>query len=215
MNILIYGDSNTFGQIPNIEGYSKNAKIARYNKEQIWWYPLTQNHNVIVDGLPGRAINNDNPWLPKRNAMSTITKDIKNINPDLIIIQLGTNDCKSMFELSAAEIAKNLQIFIKKILNKTPKSKIFVLGPVIIKEGNTITNKYYAGAEKKSKELDSLYYKLCKENNYLFVSAIDAQVGEDGEHLTKLGHNKLKEKVFGVISQMQNSKIKGRYVDVK
>ena len=31
MNILCYGDSNTWGYIPNINGYSKNAIPRQYN----------------------------------------------------------------------------------------------------------------------------------------------------------------------------------------
>ena len=205
MNIFIYGDSNTFGQVPNIDGYSKEAKIERYNKEEIWWYPLTMSHNVIVNGLSGRAINNENPWLLGRNATSTILEDLNGLNPNLIIIQLGTNDCKSRYALSAEEITKSLELFIKIIKNKVRNSQILVISPAIIKEGNKITDKYYVGAEKKSKELDVMYYELCKQNRYLFVSGFDSQVGEDGEHLTALGHNKLREKVLKVIKNIHTN----------
>jgi len=200
MNIFIYGDSNTFGQIPNINGYSKNAEVKKYNAEELWWYPLSENNNIIVNGLPGRSINQDNPWLPNRNATLTISDDLNGLCPDMLIIQLGTNDCKSRYGLTAKEITENLHKLIKIILSKTPHSQILVLSPATIKEGNKITDKYYIGAEKKSKELDQLYANLCKENNYMFVSGIDAEVGEDGEHLTKLGHSSLKEKVLNVIS---------------
>ena len=68
MKIFIYGDSNTWGYVPNINGYSKNAVAKRYNVTDIWWYPLTKTNDVKVNGLCGRAINNDNPWLKGRNA---------------------------------------------------------------------------------------------------------------------------------------------------
>lgn len=209
MNIFIYGDSNTFGQVPNIDGYSKNVEIKKYNDEDIWWYPLTKAHNVIVNGLSGRAINNDNPWLLGRNAMATIVEDLEGLNPNLVIIQLGTNDCKSRYELTAKEITENLKMIIQKITHKLSNAQILVLSPAIIKEGNKITDKYYVGAEKKSKELDRLYCKMCKENNYLFVSGFDAQVGEDGEHLTISGHKKLKEKVMSEISKVQQQENDG------
>ena len=104
MNILIYGDSNAWGYVPNINGYSKIAIPNKYDVKDIWWYPLLKDNSVIVDGLCGRAISNENPWLPGRNAMETIGDDLKLVDPDLIILQLGTNDLKSIYKMSALEI---------------------------------------------------------------------------------------------------------------
>ena len=35
MKILCYGDSNTWGYVPNINGYSKNATMHQYNEKGI------------------------------------------------------------------------------------------------------------------------------------------------------------------------------------
>ena len=67
MRILCYGDSNTWGYIPNINGYSKDAVMKQYDSPDCWWYPLTENNEVIIDGLCGRCIAHENKWLKNRN----------------------------------------------------------------------------------------------------------------------------------------------------
>lgn len=209
MNIYIYGDSNTWGYVPNINGYSKNAISKQYPQELIWWNCLTKQHNIIVNGLCGRAINNDNPWLEGRNANKTIEQDLKGINNkiDLCIIQLGTNDCKSAYNLTADKITQNMKNLIIKIKNKL-NCEILLISPAIIKSGNKITDKYYVGAEKKSVELNDKYYNLSKQLNIDFISGIYAEVGEDGEHLTINGHKYLSEKINKKITEKLENKEK-------
>lgn len=188
MNIFIYGDSNTWGYIPNLNGYSKNAIAKQYDKESLWWYFLTRNNNVFVNALCGRCICNDNKWLKNRNALKTIKSDTKNLNDiDLTIIMLGTNDCKDMYNLSANQITLNL-LKLTKIIEQETKSKIMIVCPPQIVSGTKITSKYYVGGEQKSKELEKYYKNMADQNGYVFVSATNAEIGEDGEHLTILGH---------------------------
>lgn len=201
MKILIYGDSNTWGQVPNINGYCKDVVIKQYNKEDIWWHELLKNHDIMVNGLPGRAINNENPWLEGRNATKTIAEDLKGLNLDVVIIQLGTNDCKTRYNLSPNEITENLENLIE-FIKKQTKAKIIIISPAIIEEGNKITDKYYVGAEEKSTELDIFYRRLALKRNYGFVSGKELEVGEDGEHLTKAGHRLLGVRVKNIIEQI-------------
>ena len=74
-----------------------------------------------------------------------------------------------------------------------------------IKEGNKITDKFYIGAEKKSKELEHIYYLMSKKNNFLFVSATNLAVGEDGEHLTAYSHKMLGQRVLSCIEKYLDS----------
>ena len=202
MKILVYGDSNTFGWIPNLNGYSKNAVNQQYKQTDIWWYPLLQENEVIVDGLPGRAISNDNPWLDNRNASKTIEKDLEQISADVVIFQLGTNDCKSQYNLSAKEISKSMHNLAQKTKMLLHNPQIAIVSPAKIIEGNKITDKYYKGAENKSIELDKFYQKMCCKNNYTFISGIELQTGEDGEHLTKEAHKTLGQKVLFEITKI-------------
>ena len=209
MNILIYGDSNTWGQIPDINGYCKDAIAKQYDKKDLWWFPLTKDNDVVVNGVPGRAIANDNPWLEGRNASTTIEQDILGLSPELVIVGLGTNDCKNRYNLSAQDIADELEILISFIVEQTG-AKIMIVSPPTIKEGNKITDKFYVGGEKKSQELNKTYLSLAKKNEYMFVSGTDLEVGEDGEHLTRHSHHRLGERVMAELERNltnQNQKI--------
>lgn len=202
MNIFIYGDSNTWGYIPNINGYSKDAIPQRYPLEQIWWYNLSKKHSVVVNGLCGRTINSDDPWITGRNATKTFDQDFNDIeNTDLCIIQLGTNDCKSRFALSPEEICFQMENFIQQIRSKT-NAKLLLISPPFIKRGTPITDKYYVGAEEKSQKLDIGYKVLSKRLNLSFASALNLEVGEDGEHLTKASHSLLGQAVEKEIEKL-------------
>jgi len=195
MNILIYGDSNAWGYVPNINGYSKTAIPNKYDVKDIWWYPLLKDNSVIVDGLCGRAISNENPWLPGRNAMETIGDDLKLVDPDLIILQLGTNDLKSIYKMSALEITIQMSKLIDKIEEQS-NANIMIISPPKIKGGNIITDTYYAGAEEKAVKLDKNLRTFASDWGYDFVSGLDLELGEDGEHLTRLGHIELGDRVL-------------------
>ena len=207
MNILIYGDSNTWGQMPDINGYSKDAVAKQYPQTDLWWFAMSKENNLFVNGVPGRAIANDNPWLEGRNASKTIETDLNGLSPELVVIQLGTNDCKNRYNLSATQIAEQLEVLASFIQEQTG-AKIMILGPATIKEGNKITDKFYIGAEKKSQELNKTYLQLAKKNGYLFVSGNDLEVGEDGEHLTKYSHHRLGNRVMAELEKFKtNQKI--------
>ena len=204
MKILCYGDSNTWGYVPNINGYSKGAVMRRYSDKECWWGALCEGNEVVVDGLCGRCIANESRWLINRNASVTLDKDFcKHTDIDCVIVQLGTNDCKSEYNLTAENIAKNMQKLIQKIKCKNIE-KIILISPAVIRENNNITKKYYVGAGVKSEKLDDLYAQIAQNEGCEFVSAKDIEVGEDGEHLTKYGHKMLSDRVCAKINEYSN-----------
>ncbi len=208
MKIFIYGDSNTWGQMPNVNGYNSNAIPLRYPQRFIWWNKLLEDNQVFVNGLCGRAINNDHTVLKDRNATQTIIKDMQqHTDVDLIILQLGTNDCKSAYNNSAEEITKNLDN-LTNIIESQTNAQIMILSPAQIKMGNEVTDKYYVGADKKCAQLDVLFEKLADKKDYLFASCLKAKVDDDGEHLAGCGHKFVAKQVLGVIDSLQNEKSK-------
>lgn len=204
MKIFIYGDSNTWGQMPNVNGYNSNAIPLRYPQRFIWWNKLLEDNQVFVNGLCGRAINNQHPTLEGRNATQTILKDIQQYtDADLIILQLGTNDCKSAYNNSAEKITQNLDN-LTNIIESQTNAQIMILSPAQIKMGNVVTDKYYIGADKKCMELDVLFEKLADKKDYLFASCLKAKVDDDGEHLAGCGHKFVAKQVLNAIDSLQN-----------
>ena len=204
MNILCYGDSNTWGYIPNINGYSKDAIMTHYPTQDCWWHTLMQDNQIFLDGLCGRCIAHENRWLKNRNASKTIDKDLENYPTiDLIIVQLGTNDCKSEYDDSAETITENMEKLLQQIKTLI-NAEIMIISPAKIREDNKITKKYYIGAEEKSEHLDQLYRELASNNNYYFVSGKDLEIGEDGEHLTKRGHADLGNSVAKIVRTLNH-----------
>ena len=205
MKIFIYGDSNTWGQMTNVNGYNKDAIIEQYPSECIWWKGLSNQNTLIINGMCGRSINNEHQFLKNRNAMQTISTDLLAArNADVVILQLGTNDCKSQYNLSAQQIANNMGKLIS-LIKAQCKATIVLLSPPKICNGNVVTDKYYIGAESKSVMLDSEYAKLAKNLKCEFVSCLNAEVGEDGEHLTPAGHLEISKKVQECINKLQKN----------
>ena len=207
MNILIYGDSNTCGYMPNVNGYSKNAKQSFYDNKDVWWFELTKENKVVVNALCGRAINNEHPVFENRNASKTIQKDIGGIRPDLTILMLGTNDLKSLYGESAQNVVNNLKNLIERMEDITYSKEFLVISPPQIVEGTAVTDKHYVGACAKSVELDFLCRHMCRKCGYHFVSGLNLEVGEDGEHLTKNGHKELSKRVCKKVLEIKKTNL--------
>lgn len=114
-NILCFGDSNTFGTNP--EG-------GRHGREVRWpgrlqkllgddWY-------VIEEGMGGRTTVWDDPLEPNRRGIAALPIALTSHRPlDLVIISLGTNDCKAFFHASPKVIARGAEALCKLVLNFT------------------------------------------------------------------------------------------------
>lgn len=204
MKIFIYGDSNTWGQVPSLETYSKDFIPHRH--AHVWWSSVLRGNMVRVNGLGGRAIASDNKWVEGRNASKTIDRDLAKIKADLVILQLGTNDCKAANNLSAEQIAAQMHRFAKYVQEKTQAS-IMIVSPHVIKEGTAVTDRFYRGAEEKSKALIGLYKQMAKENGFYFLSAEGVDVGIDGEHYTQKGHDQLGKRVLLAVNKIKEKKM--------
>lgn len=111
MNILCFGDSNTWGYKPD--------KSGRYD-ENIRWTGLLQKklgsgYHIIEEGLCGRTTVFQDELREGRRGLDLIGVTVEMHNPiDLMIIMLGTNDCKTRYKASASVIAKGLDQVIRK-----------------------------------------------------------------------------------------------------
>ena len=194
LRILCFGDSNTYGYKPDGSG--------RFNDE-IRWTGLLQkrlgeNYQIIEEGLCGRTTVFQDVLREGRRGIDLIGTLIESHNPiDLLVVMLGTNDCKTRYNASAAVIAAGLEKVLEKAV-KAAKSelKILVVSPIELgkgvgEEGYDI--EFDKNSEETSKELAKEYKKVAEKYNYAFLSA--AQYARpstiDREHLDEEGHAQL------------------------
>lgn len=114
-HILCYGDSNTWGCVPKVGG--------RYDLDHRWTGLLQRQlgagYRVIEEGLNGRTTLWEDTAVPaRRNGMAWLPTCLDSHRPlDLVVLMLGTNDLKTKFSLSPAEIAFGAARLVKEILS--------------------------------------------------------------------------------------------------
>lgn len=162
MNILCFGDSNTYGISP-LDG-------KRFDEHTRWPCLLADKlgagHLVIEAGLPNRTIADEPPFSGDKLGVKYLEPYLRAYHVDVIIIQLGTNDLKRRFGLAADDIAKALDTLIVNIENHylhREMPKIVVLSPSAVYEVGAYQS-IYAGAAKKAKQL-TVEYKLVTERH--------------------------------------------------
>ena len=111
MNILCFGDSNTYGYRPDGTG--------RFDEKTRWTCLLQKKfgngHRIIEEGLCGRTTIFSDAFREGRRGLDQIGITIETHNPiDLLVLMLGTNDCKTRFNASSKTIAKGLIQVIEK-----------------------------------------------------------------------------------------------------
>ena len=111
MNILCFGDSNTWGYKPD--------KTGRFDENTRWTALLQKKldpeYHIIEEGLCGRTTVFQDELRESRRGLDMIGVTVEMHNPlDLVIIMLGTNDCKTRYGASASVIARGLDQVIRK-----------------------------------------------------------------------------------------------------
>lgn len=196
-NILCFGDSNTWGYVPDVR--------TRYSEKERWprlmASALGEDYYVIEEGLNGRTTAFSDCLEPYRNALDYIAPCILTHAPlDFIIIMLGTNDTKIRYQVCADEITTGMKNLVKKLLFYYPTEKYPVLPEILIAApGPLIPNKEHtsfdSSSAEKLRELPSKYEALAKELGCLYFNTqtilTEKDLGGDGIHLTKEGHSKL------------------------
>lgn len=133
MNILCFGDSNTYGYRPDGTG--------RFDEKTRWTCLLQKNfgngHRIIEEGLCGRTTIFSDAFREGRRGLDQIGITIETHNPiDLLVLMLGTNDCKTRFNASSKTIAKGLIQVIEKAKNYSSQPfELLIISPIHLGNG--------------------------------------------------------------------------------
>ncbi len=192
--ILCYGDSNTWGNIPRSD--------ARYAREIRWPGALQKSlgseYDVISEGLCGRTLVAVDSAKPHRTGITHFQAILESADPvNGVIIMLGTNDVKTTYDLTPAQIAGHLTQTIELIgkvkdLQQLPKVLIICPPPITVPETNDLDPRMLPGLEK-FKTLPALYKEVADTHNCGFINAADhiSSSKIDGYHFDAESHIKL------------------------
>ena len=214
-HIVCFGDSNTHGYCADPADCSDGG--IRFNEDERWTRLLQKqlgdDYLVIEEGLSGRTTCFDDPIHEGLNGLIYIYPCLKSHeNVDLLVIMLGTNDCKDRFYASAACIGIGMARLVKKAMatecwgGKQPN--ILVIAPPAIEEGMLTSAVAATMGEKcvtKARELAHYYKEQCALIGCHFADAgaMGCEFNKiDFMHLTRKGHATLAENLSKLVPEL-------------
>lgn len=172
MNVICYGDSNTYG-------YDPTSLFGEPFPEGICWTDILKTitgWNIINEGMNGREIPDHSESFPE--------------DADLIIIMLGTNDLLQFWTPSDA--AGKMRVFLN---HHSPiKSKLLLIPPPVMQPGAWVQDQELIDDSRKLAEeyrdlAESMGIRFCDSSNW------NIPLAHDGVHMTQKGHRVFAEKL--------------------
>jgi lysophospholipase L1-like esterase len=178
--ILCYGDSNTWGYDPVASAGSPHP--IRHPHEVRWTGVLArelgEGYRVIEEGLNGRTTVLDDPIIQHRNGRTYLPACLGSHRPiDLVVLMLGTNDLKVMFNLPPGEIANGAGELVKLIKQSEcgPKAgapRILVVSPALVGDFSRVPDieEKFVGALEKTQRFPALYEAIAQQHGCAFLN---------------------------------------------
>jgi lysophospholipase L1-like esterase len=198
-HILVYGDSLSWGIVPNTR--------RRLSFPERW--PGVMEHElvaagcqvrVIEDCLNGRRTAWDDPFKPGRNALDGIEQRMEINSPlTLVILMLGANDFQSVHQNNAWHSGQGLAAVIRAMRRAPiepgmPMPPILVVAPppITTPVGKAIWEKF-EGAPARSERAAEAYAAIAAEMECRFFDAgrVVSTSPHDGIHLDADHHHRL------------------------
>ena len=192
--ILCFGDSNTYGYIP------ENGK--RYAYADRWTGILSErlkdeDCRVIEEGLCGRTTVFEDELRIGRRGADLLPVLLESHSPlHRVILMLGTNDCKTVYGASAEVIGKGIEKLIRQIKSADPATKILLVSPIWLGEGV-----WEEGFDQE------FYEKIASDYGCDFLAASDyVKPSEaDREHLSLESHRILSDVIYEKLKEERKS----------
>ncbi len=200
--ILCFGDSNTYGYIP--------SGCGRY-EEDIRWTGILQKKmasevTIIEEGLCGRTTVFQDELRYGRKGIEMLPVLLETHAPlDLVIVMLGTNDCKTVYGASAEVIGKGMEQIVGKIKSLLPGTDILLVSPIWLGEDvwkPEYDPEFNRESVQVSRRLKAVYQKIAERNNCMFLAASDFSEPSpvDMEHLDEKGHAELANAIYKAVA---------------
>ena len=214
-NVLIYGDSNTWGY--DTERYVPEADAFQRMDETERWPALVRSslgaeYHVIEDALNGRTLMWDDPYMPNRNGLQGLRTALDAHAPlHLVVIQLGCNELKDHFNLSAGMIARGVETLVRECgvsYYGYPAPKVLLIAPAPTRPDVAtirLISSFGPAAYQKSCELGKLYKIVAERNHCGFIDCAELHFElnkVDGLHYSRADHARLAPVVAAKIREM-------------
>ena len=197
--ILCFGDSNTYGLIPGTKD--------RYPWEVRWTGILAEGirekgFQVVEEGLCGRTTVFEDELRDNRRGAAVLPMILESRQPlEKVVLMLGTNDCKTIYQASAEVIGKGVEKLVHQIQAADENIEILLVSPILLGEGvgeEGYDPEFNQESVETSKGLKAVYEQVAKRNGCAFLAASDyaKASGADREHLDEKGHRQLAEAVI-------------------
>ena len=203
--ILCFGDSNTYGLIPGTkERYKENIRWTGILQQKL----KEQDCRIVEEGLCGRTTVFEDPFRQGRRGTALLPTLLETHHPvDLVVLMLGTNDCKTIFGASAEVIGRGIQCLLDQIQTFAPQADVLLISPIYL--GEKVWQEGYDQdfsplSVKVSKELETVYERIAAERQIGYLRASDyVQCSEaDQEHLNAQGHQIFAQAVYEKTERM-------------
>ncbi|NLC40330.1 MAG: GDSL family lipase [Clostridiaceae bacterium] len=188
--VLCFGDSNTWGCVPvTFERYPKDIRYPGVLAQE-----LGSEYDVISEGLNDRTTVFFDLVRPNRCGIKHLEPILLSHLPlDYLVLNLGSNDTKVIYQASAEEIGIGLGNMINKakqvFLSQNSDAKIIILAPVPLK---AMPENFMMDitSENKAARLAEVYKPIADLHgcSFLDLGAITSDLGEDGVHLNPGAH---------------------------
>ncbi len=209
-HILVYGDSLTWGIIPNTR--------KRFPFDERWAGILENKLNdtgprvrVIENCLNGRRTVWEDPFKPGRNGLSGLAQCMEMNSPlALVILMLGTNDFQFSHPYNNAwSAAQGIAALVDEIRKAPiepgmPVPPILVVCPPPVGVPQGVLAAKFSGADKKCSGLSGAYREVCSELGCDFFDAATATSSSrvDGIHLDADQHAALGRALADMVSRI-------------
>jgi len=207
--ILCYGDSNTWGHVPQ-DG-------SRYSHKIRWPMILKEilNKGYIGDDPPywvdeegqcGRTSCREDPVEGDMNGLRQLIPILESHKPiDIVVVMLGTNDLKIRYNPCPYDIARGVGRVVTAIKNSltgpenTSPAVLMICPPPTVH--SPVFEPMFGDCVELSKKLPPYYAQFARETGALFLDAGKViQTSEvDGIHLDPGEHRKLAQAVADII----------------
>lgn len=210
-NILLYGDSNTWGFNPDFT----SKQDLRFLREERWGGVMQSllgaEYCVLEEGLGGRTTSLEDPAAPGRSGLKLLAPIVQSHQPlDLLVFLLGTNDMKNTYHASVADIRRGMELLLQAALcpyawdtRKPPK--MLLISPTRIYDTG-VHDFIDAASAEKSLHLAKHYAQLSEDYGCAFLDAaqVTGPSAREGLHLDKAGHEALGRAAAKAVRRLMN-----------